>query len=107
VPLVGQVAGVNLKPPRAGLITDHRVEQRVVGRAEGVGAVPGLANVAHATADRDALQTERGETVFRPQRGLVFGNGFDPLAGIVAAFHHGVAPGCLRGGHQVETWDYY
>jgi hypothetical protein len=64
--LVGKVAGVDLKPPRAGLIADHRVEQRVVGRANGVGAVPGLADVAHTAADRDALQAERREAVLRP-----------------------------------------
>ena len=49
--LVGKVAGVDLKPPGPGLIADHRVEQRVVRRADGVGTVPGLADVAHA-ADR-------------------------------------------------------
>jgi hypothetical protein len=64
--LVGKVAGVNLKPPRPGLIADHRVEQRVVRRADGVSAVPGITDIAHAAADRDALQAERGETVLRP-----------------------------------------
>ena len=45
VTLVGQVAGVDLKPPRAVLVADHGVEQCVIRRADGVGAVPGLADV--------------------------------------------------------------
>src|SRR5438067_2219490 len=66
VPLVGEVAGVDLKPPRTGFVADHRVEQRVIRRADGVGTIPGLADIAHTAANRDALQAERGETVLRP-----------------------------------------
>ena len=38
--LVGKVAGIYLEAPRAGLVTDQDVEQRIIGRAEGIGAVP-------------------------------------------------------------------
>ena len=56
--LVGDVAGIDLKPPGAGLVADHRVEQRVIRRADAIGAVPGLADVAQAAADGDARQAQ-------------------------------------------------
>ncbi len=99
--LVGEVAGVDLKPPRTGLVADHGVEQRVVGRTEDIGAVPGLTDVAHATADGDARQAERRKTIFRPQRGLMLRHGFDTLAGVVAAFDARIDIGV--GADQIEV----
>src|SRR5690242_7153758 len=66
VTLVGEVAGVDLKPPSPGLVANHRIEQRVVRRAKAVGAIPGLADIAHAATDGDTRQADCGETVLRP-----------------------------------------
>jgi hypothetical protein len=40
MPRIGKVAGIDLEAPRLSLVTDHGVEQRVIGRAKGIGAIP-------------------------------------------------------------------
>src|SRR3569623_3613330 len=63
MPLVCDIGGNDLIAPLSRLVTDHRVEQRIVRRADDVRAIPCFADVTHAAADRAVTPAERGEAI--------------------------------------------
>src|SRR5450830_746074 len=97
--LVAQVHGVQGQAPVALVVGHHRVQQGARRRAQAVGAIPRLAQVAHAQAGRQAAAALAGKAVHQPQRGAVLGHARQALAlvGPGAAAHAGIGPGVAAG----------